>query len=111
MMKRIAAVGWIVLIAGCGAQVTKEAAKAPEPVRTFRVVGIVRKVEPDEKSVTIRHEEIPGFMAAMTMPFHVEDREALDSVQVGDKVAATLKVQGSHSELTDLEVTEAAEPK
>ena len=38
-------------------------------VKTYPLVGEVLKVEPEEGKVTIRHEAIPGYMPAMTMPF------------------------------------------
>jgi protein SCO1/2 len=44
----------------------------------------------------VAHEEIPGYMPAMTMPFAV-DRQAMPAVRPGDKVRFTLRVTGSWS--------------
>lgn len=61
-------------------------------VRTFPGKGIVRVVEPAGTSVTIQHEEIKGFMMAMTMPFNVRDTNELAGVQPGDTVDFRLNV-------------------
>ena len=34
-------------------------------------------LEPNGKAVRIKHEAIPGYMAAMTMPFDVKDTNEL----------------------------------
>jgi protein SCO1/2 len=77
----------------------------------YHLKGVVRKVQ--SPRVTIAHEEIKGFMAAMTMPFHVSDRESLEGVKPGDEIEATLHVileNGvvSNYELRDFKVTKPA---
>jgi len=42
--------------------------------------------------VIVRHEDIPGFMPAMTMPYKVRDPSVLQEVQPGDLIAAELMV-------------------
>ncbi len=42
--------------------------------------------------LTVRQQDIPGFMAAMTMPYAVKDAEALAKTQLGDDITATLVV-------------------
>jgi protein SCO1/2 len=53
----------------------------------FQVKGIVISVRPKEKAVEIKHEEIPGYMPAMTMPFDVRDTNELAGLEPGDSVA------------------------
>jgi len=53
--------------------------------------GIVREVG-DDGVLTIEHEEIRGFMAAMTMPFPVVDEALLESVAVGDEIIFSIEV-------------------
>ena len=99
--------------AGCG----RSGRPAPGPAeatrdRDYRLVGVVRAVDPKAGVVTIRHEAIPGYMVAMTMPFDVrapKDRDFLDEVRPGDKVEGTLRVRGDSAVLTDLEVTDYAQ--
>src|SRR5215831_10232751 len=55
--------------------------------KVFQVKGIVVAVKPREKSVEIKHEEIPNFMPAMTMPFDVKDTKELGGLAPGDSVS------------------------
>src|SRR5437870_12350074 len=55
--------------------------------QVFRVKGIVMKVNPAAKEVEIKHEEIPGYMRAMTMPFDVKDTNELAGLVSGDAVS------------------------
>ena len=64
---------------------------APPPTetasqQTFQVQGVVLEVKPREKTVRIRHQEIPGYMPAMTMPFEVKNTNELTGLQSGDSV-------------------------
>jgi protein SCO1/2 len=55
--------------------------------QVFQVKGIVISVKPREKAVEIKHEEIPGYMPAMTMPFDVRDTNELAGLEPGDSVS------------------------
>jgi protein SCO1/2 len=55
--------------------------------KVFQVNGIVKEVLPDRKQVSIEHEKIPGYMAAMTMTFDVKESKDLEGIKPGDKVA------------------------
>ena len=67
-------------------------ASADTNTQVFQVNGAVVEVLPAEKSVRIRHEEIPGYMPAMTMPFDVRDTNELAGLQAGDAVTFRLTV-------------------
>lgn len=55
--------------------------------------GIVRSVDREKREITVDHEEIPGFMDAMTMPFAVrDDPQVFDIVHAGDRIEAKLVV-------------------
>jgi protein SCO1/2 len=58
----------------------------------FQVKGVVVEVKPREKSVTIKHEEVPGYMPAMTMPMDVLDTNELVGIEAGDPVSFRLIV-------------------
>ena len=58
----------------------------------FQVKGIVEGVTLAEKSIRIRHEEVPGYMGAMTMPFEVRDTNELVGVGAGDAVTFRMMV-------------------
>jgi protein SCO1/2 len=60
--------------------------------RTFTLQGQVLSLEPARKLLTVKHEEIKGFMPAMTMPYEVRDTRLLDGLAPGDLINATLVV-------------------
>src|SRR6266436_1527161 len=60
--------------------------------QVFRVKGLVIAVKPREKTVEIKHEEIPGYMPAMTMPFDVKDTNEMTGLQTGQRVSFRLLV-------------------
>ncbi|MFO0956851.1 MAG: SCO family protein [Isosphaeraceae bacterium] len=66
---------------------------------SYDLVGVVRQVEPEGHRVTIRHEAIPGFMAAMTMPFVLDDEDLLAELHPGDEVAGKLAVETRYGEV------------
>src|SRR5262249_29563889 len=79
------------VLPGCG---LKEGEPMPKPfaekttnsTQIFLVKGVVQEVKPEEKTAVIKHEEIPGYMSAMTMPLEVKDVKELDGLQPGDTV-------------------------
>src|SRR5437868_3159528 len=87
----------LLAVSGCGR--APEAGSQREPVtranteqKMFEVKGIVIAVKPKEKSIEIRHEEIPGYMPAMTMPFDVRNTNELAGLQPGDSVSFRMLV-------------------
>lgn len=58
----------------------------PLPPNVYRGVGVVEEIRKDTATVQIKHEEIPDFMAAMSMPLKVRDASMLDSISVGDQI-------------------------
>jgi protein SCO1 len=65
--------------------------------RRFEVRGQIRELDIDSKTIRIAHEEIPGYMAAMTMPFQVKDTSVLHGLKVGDDVGFLLVVTDDDS--------------
>jgi protein SCO1/2 len=84
--------------------------KAPKPLgdQTYKLKGIVREIDKDSGEVMIRHEEIPGFMKAMTMPFDLKGQEVLGDLFVGDEIEATLVVKSDDMQLKDVLITNPA---
>ncbi len=74
--------------------------------RRFELNGKVVSVDRQNRRVTIAHREIPGYMAAMTMPFTVKDEWALPILAPGQTVRATLVVDGERSWLEEITITE-----
>jgi protein SCO1/2 len=80
--------------------------------RRYPIKGQVVEVDPAGRRVTLAHEEIPGFMPAMTMPFVVLEREQalLESMAAGDTVTAELVVADSRYWLESVVVAKAGVP-
>jgi protein SCO1/2 len=60
--------------------------------RRFDFKGKVVAVDRAKGEVTVEHEEVKGYMAAMTMDFPLRDADALKTVEAGDQIQATLVV-------------------
>src|SRR5271157_3108378 len=78
----------------CDRQSASVSARKPSPPdsQMFVVKGVVKELEPDGRTAVIRHEAIPNYMPAMTMPFEVKDTNLLRGVQVGDAITFHLVV-------------------
>lgn len=61
--------------------------------KQYALRGHVVAKSPATQQLTISHEDIPGFMPAMTMPYAVKDTQALNDVQPGDVITANVVVQ------------------
>ena len=81
--------------------------KAP-PIREFAVVGQIVAIDRSTNYVTLRHEDIKGFMPGMTMPFAVKDTALLEGRVPGDLVEATLQVQNTDAWISRLTKTGSA---
>jgi protein SCO1 len=58
----------------------------------YELRGTVVSVDRAKGTAVIDHEEIPGYMAAMRMPFPVKDAEVLAAMEPGDSVLALMVV-------------------
>jgi protein SCO1/2 len=92
-----------VLFAGC----------TSEPTRRYTLHGqilAIGQLHSDGRTdITVKHEDIPGFMPAMTMAYFVRDRKQLEGVAPGDLMTATLVLQGSEIYLENVRKTGHAE--
>lgn len=73
--------------------------------REYELRGQVLAVNPDRQEITVRHEDIRGFMPGMTMPFKVRDRRLLDGRAAGDLITATLVVRDTDAYLAAISRT------
>lgn len=53
--------------------------------------GVVKKINVENGSIFIDHEDIGDYMIAMKMPFTVADRKILDGLKVGDRATFVLE--------------------
>ncbi len=103
------------LASGCGSPTpvdTEKTPKKPETVVTsYPLRGEVVRIDRTTGRVAIRHEEIPDFMPAMTMPFDLNGNEILEELQPGDRIEAVLRIGPQGSTLDDVIITELAAPE
>lgn len=76
----------------------------------YAVTGVVKALRADGSNVVIRHEQIPGFMAAMTMSFTARDPRQIASLQTNDAVTFRLIVTDDQSWIDSVERVGVVEP-
>ncbi len=74
--------------------------------KRYELKGKVVAVEPDKHLVTVAHEDIKNYMPGMTMPFTVPDDSAFAILRPGDQISALLVVDGTHSWLEELVISQ-----
>ena len=82
-----------------------EAPKASNGAKRFELKGKVVSADKAEHKVTIEHEEIPGYMDAMTMPFTLLDDWVYGELKPGALIQATLVVDQNRTWLESPSVT------
>jgi protein SCO1/2 len=92
--------GLALLAASCRSEPASETGGSRYELR-----GRVVSVDADSHRLTVSHEDIPGFMAAMTMPFTVNDDWVFQAIAVGDEIEATLVVTEKASWLEDVVIS------
>ena len=60
----------------------------------YELKGVVQSVDKAKKRATIKHEKVGDLMGAMTMPFLIKDEKALNEMEPGDQIKATLVTTG-----------------
>lgn len=75
--------------------------------KRFAVQGMVLRVDRDRQTVLVSHQQIPGYMQAMAMPFRVRQPAELNAVTPGARVRFQLVVKKSGSFIRRLHYGEA----
>ena len=70
--------------------------------RLHDVQGKVVAVDAQAKKVTLDHEDVPGVMKGMTMPFAVSDWQLIADLKPGDQVRGRLKVKDGAFTIVEL---------
>ena len=78
----------------------------PKNEKRYPIKGVVVEVNQQERTATIKHEDIPGYMAGMTMDFKIKNAADLQTMKPGDQITGTLVVDDLSSWV---EVTAIAE--
>ncbi|MFM8534939.1 MAG: SCO family protein [Acidimicrobiia bacterium] len=82
-MRTIIVSAVIAFLAACSSQ---------PPVPAYQLTGQILVVKPETSELLVKHEDIKGFMPAMTMPYTVKDAALLKDKTAGDLITATLNV-------------------
>lgn len=83
----------LLLAAGCGKG------------REYELRGQILAIDRTRQEVTVKHEDVKGFMPAMTMAFKVRRPSDLEPAKPGDLIRATLVVGDLEAYLSTVEVT------
>jgi Cu/Ag efflux protein CusF len=97
-MRTCAAITLFLLLAACQQAPVKEEAKEgakDEPVKQYAMHGEVLRLDADGKIAAIKAGKIGDWMEAMTMEYPVKDKAEFDKLHTGDKINATVFVQGN----------------
>lgn len=80
--------------------------------KRYELEGQVVAIDSAAHQITVAHQDIPGLMPGMTMPFLVAPRGEwiFGKIAPGDTIHATL-VLGRHTELQDISFTKQAPPQ
>ena len=84
---------------GCGRPEETAGAKR------YELRGTIVSFDKNQRQVIVAHEEVPGLMEAMTMPFTLKEESAYEVMQPGAKIQATLAVSGERSWLENPIIT------
>jgi protein SCO1/2 len=83
----------------------------PLPEQRFDLHGKVVAFDPKEGTVTLAHDAIPGYMAAMTMAYPLKDKWVFNVLKPGQTLRATLVVSGDQAWLEGVVITEVSKPE
>ena len=84
--------------------------KRPANEKRYPLRGKVIAVNKTERTATINHEDIPGYMPAMTMSFKVKNDGDLVMLKAGDQVSANLVVTDVDSWIEVTAIVEGGSP-
>src|SRR4029077_1882088 len=92
-----------VIVAGCRSRPSANEKRYP-------INGKVLAVDKNDRTATISHEDIAGYMPAMTMPFRVKNDADLEMMKPGDQVSGTLVVDDASSWVEIATIAEGTAP-
>jgi Cu/Ag efflux protein CusF len=95
MMKTVCLLFLALVLAGCSAK---------DAVKRYPMQGEVKAVDPVTKTATIDAGKIDDWMDAMTMDYSVKPDAELAKLHAGDRIEATVVVEGEKYYVTDVKV-------
>ena len=71
-------------------------------VQRYKLTGTVKSVDTKGRKVVVDHKDIPGFMAAMTMPYNAGKDENITKLNPGDRITADVVVGSGDTHLENI---------
>lgn len=90
--KVVCVLATLILAAFCLDAIDVKGQRSPQRRREqrYEFTGVVKSVDKPKRRATIKHDKVEGLMDSMTMPFLIKDEKALNEIQPGDRIKATL---------------------
>ena len=98
MKSRVAALLFLLAAASCS------------NAKTYEMRGQILGINRDKMEILVKHDEIPGLMAAMTMPWKVQNASMLDNLGRGDLIATEIVVDNNQGVITKITKLGTAKP-
>lgn len=105
--------GSLVLLTGCNQyeatspkseQDLEQSSVSQTPPKAYATKGIVEEILSNGTSARIHHEEIPGFMAEMTMLLDTKNPAELEGVSAGDQISFRMLVTEDDGWIDQVEI-------
>lgn len=78
--------------------------------KQYEMRGQILAVNRDKMEILVKHEDIPGLMSAMTMPWKVRTASMLDNIGPGDLITSELVVDNNQGVVTKITKLGTAKP-
>jgi len=100
----------VALLSGVSCRQQTDPVIEQAPARhSYSVTGMVLSLKPQDSQAVIKHQKIPGYMMAMTMPFSVHDTNELSGLIPGEQITFEMIVTDEDAWIENLEKTGVAE--
>jgi len=109
-MRTCVTVALFLLLAACQQSTVKEEAK-DEPVKQYPMHGEVLRLDSNGQIAAIKAGKIGDWMEAMTMEYPVKDKTEFDKLRTGEKINATVFVQGNSYWVSGIQEDTAPAPE
>ena len=91
----------VLLLSACS-QTPRQEAQSNQPIKTYKLTGEILGMDAATQVITIKHQEIKGWMEAMTMGFPIKEKAEFEKLKPGRKITADVIVQGDDFWLTKI---------
>jgi protein SCO1/2 len=98
-------IAFLILLAALATGLAGCKKEQSEQARRYHLVGKIVAVQAEQNTLIVDSEEIPGFMAAMTMPYPVRDPHLLTNLGAGDEITADVVIAPDGAYLENIVVT------